>query len=45
LSRGVNPDVKLKDARERRDSAPKLLADGIDLSENRNALQFPASCG
>jgi integrase len=39
LSLGVYPDVKLKDARERRDSARKLLADGIDPSENRKALK------
>jgi integrase len=37
LSLGVYPDVSLKDARERRDAARKLLADGIDPSENRKA--------
>jgi Arm DNA-binding domain len=37
LSLGVYPDVSLKDARECRDAAPKLLADGIDPSENRKA--------
>lgn len=37
LSLGVYPDVSLKDARERRDTARKLLADGIDPSENRKA--------
>src|SRR5271170_7219173 len=37
LSLGVYPDVSLKDARDRRDSARKLLADGIDPSENRKA--------
>jgi hypothetical protein len=37
LSLGVYPDVKLKDARDRRDVARKLLADGIDPSENRKA--------
>lgn len=37
LSLGVYPDVGLKDARERRDTARKLLADGIDPSENRKA--------
>jgi integrase len=35
LSLGVYPDVGLKDARERRDEARKLLAGGIDPSENR----------
>ena len=37
LSLGVYPDVGLKDARERRDMARKLLGDGIDPSENRKA--------
>jgi integrase len=37
LSLGVYPDVGLKDARDRRDAARKLLADGIDPSENRKA--------
>ena len=31
------PDVSLKDARDRRDAARRLLADGIDPSENRKA--------
>ncbi|MDR3734169.1 MAG: integrase arm-type DNA-binding domain-containing protein [Acidobacteriaceae bacterium] len=35
LSLGVYPDVSLKDARDRRDAARKLLADGIDPSVNR----------
>jgi integrase len=35
LSLGVYPDVGLKDARERRDAARKLLADDIDPGENR----------
>ncbi len=35
LSLGVYPDVGLKDARARRDDARKLLANGIDPSENR----------
>jgi len=39
LSLGIYPDVGLKDARERRDAARKLLADGIDPSENRKALK------
>src|SRR5271170_4830090 len=37
LSLGVYPDVGLKDARDRREAARKLLADGIDPSENRKA--------
>jgi integrase len=39
LSLGVYPDVSLKIARERRDEARKLLADGIDPSQNRKALK------
>jgi len=35
ISLGVYPDVSLKDARERRDSARRLLANGIDPGENR----------
>ncbi|SFM28341.1 protein of unknown function [Ectothiorhodospira mobilis] len=37
LSLGVYPDVPLKDARERRDEARKLLANDIDPSEHRQA--------
>ena len=37
LSMGVYPDVSLKDARDRRDDARKLVANGIDPSENRKA--------
>jgi integrase len=37
LSLGVYPDVGLKEARERRDAARKLVADGVDPSENRKA--------
>ncbi len=37
LSLGIYPAVGLKDARERRDEARKLLANGIDPSENRKA--------
>ena len=37
LSLCVYPDVSLKDARERRDEARKLLANEIDPSENRKA--------
>ncbi|MFA7269474.1 MAG: integrase arm-type DNA-binding domain-containing protein [Sterolibacterium sp.] len=39
LSLGVYPDVSLKDARQRRDDARKLLADGIDPSEHRKAVK------
>jgi integrase len=35
LSLGVYPDVRLKDAREKRDAARKLIAAGIDPSANR----------
>jgi integrase len=37
LALGVYPDVKLKDARDRRDAARSLLANGSDPSENRKA--------
>lgn len=37
LSLGTYPDVSLKQARERRDAARKLLADGIDPGEKRKA--------
>jgi integrase len=37
LSLGVYPEVSLKDARERRDEARKLLTNEIDPSENRKA--------
>ena len=37
LSLGVYPDVGLKDARERREEARKLLAAGVDPGENRKA--------
>lgn len=39
LSLGVYPDVSLKDARQRRDDARKLLADGVDPGENRKAAK------
>jgi integrase len=35
LSMGIYPDVSLAKARERRDAARQLLADGIDPGENR----------
>jgi integrase len=40
LSLGVYPDVSLKDARERRDAARKLLADGVDPSVHRKAQKL-----
>lgn len=39
LSLGVYPDVTLKVARERRDEARKLLAHGIDPSQNRKSAR------
>ena len=39
LSLGVYPDVSLKGARDRRDVSRKLLANGIDPSENRKAMK------
>ncbi len=39
LSLGVYPNVSLKDARERRDEARKLLANDIDPSEHRKATK------
>jgi integrase len=39
LSLGIYPDVNLKKARERREDARKLLADGIDPSANRKATK------
>ena len=37
VSLGVYPDVSLKKARERREAARKLLADGVNPSDNRRA--------
>ncbi|MBS0516821.1 MAG: integrase arm-type DNA-binding domain-containing protein [Proteobacteria bacterium] len=42
LSLGTFPDVMLKRAREKRDEARKLLADGIDPGESRKASQRAA---
>ena len=39
LSMGIYPDVPLAKARERREEARKLLADGIDPGENRKAIK------
>jgi hypothetical protein len=43
LSLGVYPDVTLKDARDRRDAARKLLGNGVDPSENRKATRSAQS--
>lgn len=39
ISMGVYPDVSLKDARDRRDTARKMLANGIDPGEHRKAAK------
>ena len=39
LSLGIYPDVSLKAARERRDEARRLLAEGIDPGEHRKATK------
>lgn len=39
LSLGVYPDVSLKDAREKRDEARKLIANGVDPSQLRKATK------
>lgn len=43
LSLGVYPVVALKQARERRDEAKRILANGIDPSEQRNASKRAAT--
>lgn len=40
VSLGVYPDVSLKDARQRRDDARKLVAAGVDPGENRKAQKL-----
>lgn len=42
LSLGVYPEISLKDARQRRDDARKLLANDVDPGENRKAAKAPA---
>ncbi|KWA79438.1 integrase [Burkholderia ubonensis] len=42
LSLGVYPDTGLKDARERRDEARKLVAKGIDPGEHKRATKAAA---
>lgn len=39
LSLGIYPEVSLKEAREKRDSMRKLLADGVDPSLHRQAIK------
>jgi integrase len=43
ISLGVYPDVGLKEARERRETARKMLADGIDPGANRKAAKAAKS--
>ena len=43
LSLGVYPDVSLKQARERRDAARRLLSDGIDPGAKRQAEKIAQS--
>lgn len=43
LSLGTYPEVSLRDARQRRDDARKLLANGVDPSENRKAIKAAKS--
>ncbi|HET7831821.1 MAG TPA: integrase arm-type DNA-binding domain-containing protein [Gallionella sp.] len=43
LSLGTYPEVSLKEARERRDEARKLLAGGVDPSANRKAVKAAKS--
>lgn len=40
LALGVYPEVSLADARARRDEARKQLANGVDPSENKKAVQM-----
>lgn len=39
ISLGVYPNVSLKEARERRDAARKLLANGVDPGQHRKATK------
>jgi integrase len=43
LSLGTYPEVSLKDARQRRDDARKLLANGVDPGVNRKAVKAAKS--
>lgn len=42
LSLGTYPEIGLKDAREKRDSARKLIANGIDPGEKRKSMKREA---
>jgi hypothetical protein len=39
LALGAYPETALKQAREKRDTARKQIADGIDPSENKKAIK------
>src|SRR5450631_1311234 len=43
ISLGIYPDISLKDARQRRDDARKLLANEVDPGENRKAVKAAKS--
>lgn len=43
ISLGVYPDVSLRDARERRDEARRLVASGVDPGEHRKAAKLSAA--
>jgi integrase len=45
LSLGTYPEVSLKEARDRRDEARKLLRNGVDPAENRKALNLARAEG
>src|SRR5277367_4659009 len=45
MSLGVYPNVSLKDARVRKDEARKLLASGVNPSENRKAQKSARADG
>ncbi len=45
MSLGVYPDVSLRDALDRRDDARKLIANGIDPSQNRKANKLARAEG
>jgi hypothetical protein len=45
LAHGVYPDVSLKQARERRDTAKRLLANDIDPGEHKKSLKAAAITG
>jgi integrase len=45
LAHGVYPDISLKQARERRDTAKRLLANDIDPGEHKKSLKAAAITG